>query len=143
MASVVLRVDDLERGDVPAVSVKTGRPCANPVAIPLRPGGRPWAPGRGARVIAVLPVEPARVRERRWLQRANLVVLAAALGALAAAALGGAGVIALIVAATLAVVYGVVVLVGDARWVSAAEAPEPGTITVRRVHDAFARAAQN
>ena len=79
MTRVRVAIDDLERGDLPALSVKTGRPCANPVAVVLRPGPRPWSPS-GPKVTAILPLEPQRVRARRWFTRASwaLLVIAAA-----------------------------------------------------------------
>ena len=71
MASVRVRIDDLERGDLPALSVKTGAACANPVAIVLRPEQRPWSP-RGPKIPAIVPLEAARARTRRSLTRDQL-----------------------------------------------------------------------
>src|SRR6476659_736989 len=81
MARVRVRIDDLERGDLPALSVKTGKACANPVAIVLRPEQRPWSPS-GRKIAVVVPLEPARARTRRRLTRISWAFLVAGAAAL-------------------------------------------------------------
>jgi hypothetical protein len=138
MARVRVRIDDLERGDLPALSVKTGRTCANPVAVVLRPEQRPWSP-LGPKVDAILPLEPARVRARRRLTRVSWGVLVLAAAAFAAAVTGvGSAVLLLALAAIVA--YLVITIVGDLRWVGAKPSGHEGEVVVTRVHPAFARA---
>lgn len=138
MARVRVRIDDLERGDLPAVSVKTGRSCANPVAVVLRPEQRPWSP-RGPKVSAILPLEPARARARRILTRISWVVLVVAAAALAAA-VTGVGSAVLLLGAVAIVVYVVLMIVGDLRWVGAKPSTRAGEVVMTRVHPTFARA---
>src|SRR6476661_4113447 len=96
MASVRVRIDDLERGDLPALSIKTGAACANPVAIFLRPEQRPWSP-RGPKFPAIVPLEAARDRSRRLLTRVSWAVLVLCAAALVAA-ITGAGAVAVVAA---------------------------------------------
>ncbi|HEV7526636.1 MAG TPA: hypothetical protein VGP92_16835 [Acidimicrobiia bacterium] len=138
MARVHVRVDDLERGDLPALSVKTGVRCANPVAIVLRPEQRPWSPV-GPKISAILPLEPRRARARRRSTRVTWILLvtgAAALGA----ALTGVGSAVLLLAAGALVAYLGLVLVGELRWVGSKPSDHDGEIVLTRVHRAFARA---
>ena len=123
MSSVEISVDALERGDVPALSVKTGLPCANPVGVRLRVGLR--------RVYAVLPVEASRARLRRVLGWTAYALLAAAILFLF---------VAWPVSVVLVVLYGVDVVAGEALWIGAREGPESDTIRLVRVHPAFAAA---
>ena len=135
MAKVNVRIADLEAGNVPAISVASGRACANPVAIPLRPGSRPWSPG-GRKVVAILPVERARVREHKVLTNASWVVLVALVAALLAAfAIGW------VPAAIVGVIYLLLVVVGDARWIGA-KPNDRESVTLLRVHRAFAHAIE-
>jgi hypothetical protein len=132
---VNVRIEDLEAGNVPAISVASGQACANPVAIPLRPGSRPWSPG-GRKLVAVLPVESARVREHKFLTNASWVVLVALLAALLAAFAVG-----WVPAAIAFVVYVLFVVIGDARWIGA-KRHDRDSVTLLRVHRAFARAVE-
>jgi hypothetical protein len=116
MARVELRVDDLERGDVPAVSVKTGRPCANPVGLRLR----------HRRV--VLPLEPGRARLHRVLLLAAWPTLVVVIVALF---------IAPDIAAIAVALYAVLVLVGELLWVGARAGSSTETMVLTRVHQAF------
>ncbi len=119
MARVEVSVDDLERGDVPAVSVKTGRPCTNPVGMRLR----------HRRV--VLPLEPGRARVRRVLQLATWPVLAVAVAGLFVAW-------AVVVAAIAA--YALLFAAGEVLWVGARAGTSTETLVLTRVHRAFADA---
>src|SRR5262249_27869367 len=123
MSAVEIGVDALERGDVPALSVKTGRPCANPVGVRLRVGLR--------RVYAVLPVEAGRAQLRRALGWASYALLFATI-------------ISVFVAWPLALVLGVLyvadVAVGELLWIGAREGADRDTIRLVRVHPAFAAA---
>ncbi len=123
MSTVEIAVDALERGDVPALSVKTGRPCANPVGVRLRVGLR--------RVYAVLPVEAGRARLRRVLGWTAYVLLVAAIVFLF---------FAWPVSVVLAALYLVDVAIGDLLWIGAREGPDTDTIRLVRVHPAFAAA---
>jgi hypothetical protein len=138
MTSVRIRRDDLERGDLPALSVKTGRACANPVAIVLRPEARPWSP-LGPKIESILPLEPQRVRARRLLTRISWVVLVATASALAAA-ITGVGSAVLLLAALLFVAYVALMILGDLRWVGSKSSDHEGEILVTRVHRDFADA---
>ncbi|HUI48755.1 MAG TPA: hypothetical protein VL119_08665 [Acidimicrobiia bacterium] len=138
MARVGVLIDDLELGDLPALSVKTGRACANPVAIVLRPGQRMLSP-TGPKIACILPLEASRARLRRLLTRASWVALVAGAAALAAA-LTGVGSIVFLVAALAFASYAALVVVGDVLWVGARASEQAGEITLTRVHAAFARA---
>jgi hypothetical protein len=135
---VRLAIDDLERGDLPALSAKTGRACANPVVVVLRPEQRPWSPS-GPKIAAILPLEPQRVRARRWFTRASwgLLVVAAA-GVVAA--LTGAGGVGGVVAIAAALGYAATVAVGEWRWVGARPGARTGELVLTRVHREFAQA---
>ncbi len=138
MASVRVRLDDLERGDLPALSVKTGAACANPVALVLRPEQRPWSP-RGPQVPAIVPLEAARARTRRSLTRISWAILVLGAAALVAA-ITGAGAVALVAAALAFVAYVAVLFVGDLRWIGSRPAEDDAEIVLTRVNRAFARA---
>jgi hypothetical protein len=123
VSTVELSVDALERGDVPALSVKTGKPCANPVGVRLRVGLR--------RVYAVLPVEAGRARLRRILGWTSYALLIAAIVCLF---------VAWPLALAIAALYGVDVAVGELLWIGAREGNDRETIRLTRVHPAFAAA---
>jgi hypothetical protein len=138
MTRVRVLIDDLERGDLPALSVKTGAACANPVSIVLRPEQRPWSPV-GPKIASVLPLEPARVRSRRVLTRVTWILLVACAAALVAS-ITGAGSAVFLLAAVAFLAYIVLVAVGEMRWVGSKPSDTPGEIVLTRVHRAFARA---
>jgi len=138
MASVRARIDDLERGDLPALSVKTGRPCANPVALVLRPEQRPWSP-LGPKIPVIVPMEPARARARRVSTRVTWVLLVAGLAALFAAFTGAGSAVALLAGLCL-VAYALLVLIGERRWIGSKPSEHDGEVVLTRVHRAFARA---
>jgi hypothetical protein len=123
VSTVEIAVDALERGDVPALSVKTGRPCANPVGVRLRVGLR--------RVYAVLPLEAGRARLRRVLGWTAYALLVAAIVFLF---------FAWPVSVVLAALYLVDVAIGDLLWIGAREGTDSDTIRLVRVHPAFAAA---
>jgi hypothetical protein len=119
MASVEIAIDQLEVGDVPAISVKTGKPCANPVGMRLR------------YVRAVLPVEPGRARLHRtfvWIGWPLFVLEVI-----------GVFVYPLLTFLGLAF-YVVLVLVDRVLWVGAKPGTKKGMLTLTRVHPAFADA---
>lgn len=137
MARVAVLVDDLERGDLPAVSAATGRPCIHPVGLVLRPGSHFWtvfAP----RVHAVVPMEAERVRRVRIMIRGSWFLLALALAGLVASATGG-GAVALWVGIVAAVLYVAVVVLGT-RWSIGARVGAEGSIVLTRVAPGFVRA---
>jgi hypothetical protein len=139
MARVEVLVDDLERGDLPAVCVKRGVPCANPVGITLRPGGHAWTPF-APRVHAILPMDARRARRIRVATRVSWVVLFVGLAGLVASVTGG-GALAVLIAVVAFVVYAILVVAGD-RW-SVGARPVPGanaSLVLTRVHPVFARA---
>jgi hypothetical protein len=138
MARVGVRIDDLERGDLPALSVKTGAPCANPVAIVLRPEQTPLSP-LGPKISAVVPLESSRAGARRLQSRVSWVVLVTAAAALVAA-LTGAGSAVLLLAAVALVVYAALVFTGEMRWIGSKPSPVEGEVVLTRVNRAFARA---
>ena len=138
MARVRVRIDDLQRGDLPALSVKTGEACANPVAIVLRPEQRAWSPG-GRKIAVIVPLEPARARTRRRLTRVSWAFLVAGAAALAAA-VTGAGSAVLLLAVVAFVAYVALVLIGELRWIGSRPSEVDGEVELTRVHRAFARA---
>jgi hypothetical protein len=135
---VTVAIDDLERGDLPALSVKTGRPCANPVVVLLRPEQRPWSPS-GPKFAAILPLEPRRVRARRWFTRLSWALLVVAAAGVIAA-LTGAGAIGDIAALVGVLGYATTVAIGEWRWVGARPGACAGELVLTRVHREFARA---
>lgn len=138
MGRVRVRVDDLERGDLPALSVKTGASCANPVAIVLRPEQTPWSP-LGPKISAIVPLEASRARARRRFTRVTWVLLVAAAAAFVAA-LTGAGSAVLLLAVVALIAYAALVFAGEMRWIGAKPSPVEGEVVLTRVHHAFARA---
>ncbi len=138
MARVRVTIDDLERGDLPALSAKSGVACATPVVIVLRPEQRPWSP-LGPKVAAILPMERGRVRARGILTRASWGLLVV-FGASLAASITGAGSAVLLLAAIAAIGYVVLMFVGDLSWVGSKPSEHDGEIVLTRVHPAFARA---
>ena len=138
MARVRVRIDDLERGDLPALSVKTGASCTHPVALVFRPEQRPWSP-LGPRIEGVVPLEASRVRARRLLTRTGWVLLVVGAAALVAALTGAGSAIALFGVLAF-VAYAVLVAAGELRWVGSRPAEHEDEIMLTRVHRAFARA---
>jgi hypothetical protein len=135
---VCIAIDDLERGDLPALSAKTGRPCANPVAVVLRPEQRPWSPS-GPKVAAILPLEPQRVRAHRWFARLGWVLLVIAAAGVVAA-FTGAGAVGGTAAVIGVLGYAALVAIGEWRWVGARPGDRADELVLTRVHGDFARA---
>jgi hypothetical protein len=155
MARAAVRVDDLERGDLPAVCAKTGVACVGLVRDTLRvvpawvaaliyAGAVPFLILRlylARKVEAKLPIAPARVERIRGLVKAAWVAMALGAAGLAAAVFGAGavGVLALIVGA---LAYLGIMLVGDLLWVGAIATKRTDVVILTRVHPDFARAVQ-
>ena len=153
MARAPVRVDDLERGDLPMVCAKTGVPCDGLVKDRLRvvpawvaalvyAGVVPFLILRlylSTRVEAKLPIAPARVQRIRRLVRVAWIAMVLGAAGLVSVIFGAGavGVLALIVGL---VAYLVVMLVGDLLWVGAIASRRPDVVILTRVHPAFARA---
>jgi len=138
MARVRVRIDDLQRGDLPALSIKTGEACTNPVAIVLRPEQRLWSPA-GPKLAVVVPLEPARARAHRGMTRVGWGLLAVGAAALAAA-VTGAGSAVLVLAGVSLAAYAGLVVIGELLWVGSKPADGDREVELTRVHRAFARA---
>jgi len=102
MARAAVRVDDLERGDLPALCAKTGVACDGLVRDSLRVVPR-WVAASvyafvvpflilrlyfSRRVEAKLPIAPARVQRIRGLVRAAWIAIVIAAAGLASAIFG-------------------------------------------------------
>ena len=152
MAVTAARVDDLERGDLPAVCAKTGEPCVGLVKDTLRVVPQ-WVsalavlviPYYFARALVVrrievtLPIAPGRLQWIRRFVRAAWVALVLAAAGLAATFFG-AGPVGLIALLAGAVAYVTIVFVGDRLWVGARPSQRPDAVVLTRVHPAFAHA---
>jgi hypothetical protein len=153
MALAAARVDDLERGDLPAICAKTGEPCVGLVkdslwvvprwvsallALLIFPYyvARVWT---SRRIEVTLPIAPSRLAWIRRFVRAAWVALVLAAAGLAAALFGAGmiGVAALIVGAGA---YVLIVFVGDQMWVGARPTHSNDVVLLTRVHPDFARA---
>jgi hypothetical protein len=153
MARAPVRVDDLERGDLPAVCAKTGEPCDGLVRDTLRvvpawvaalvyAGVVPFLILRlylSRRVEAKLPIAPARVRRIRGLVRAAWVAMVVGAAGLASAIFGAGAIGVLALLAGLGV-YVATVFVGDLLWLGAIASRRPDVVILTRVHPEFARA---
>jgi hypothetical protein len=153
MAVVAARVDDLERGDLPAICAKTGEPCVGLVKDTLWAVPRwvsalaacaivPYYVGRrfvGRRLEVTLPIAPSRLAWIRWFVRAAWIALVVAAAGFAAALFGAGliGVAALIVGAGA---YVSIVYTGDQLWVGARPSHRPEVVILTRVHRDFAQA---
>ena len=147
-----MRVDDLERGDLPAVCAKTGVPCDGLVKDNLRvvpawvaalvyAGVVPFLVLRlyfSRRVEARLPISPARVQRIRSLVRASWIAVVLAAAGLASALFGSGavGAVALLVGV---VAYLGIMAAGDLLWVGAIASRRPDVVILSRVHPEFAR----
>jgi hypothetical protein len=156
MARAAIRVDDLERGNLPAVCAKTGVPCDGLARDSLRvvpawvaalvyAGVVPFLILRlyfSRRVEAKLPIAPARVERIRTLVRGAWIAMVIAAAGLASAIFGAGpdGVAALLVGI---VSYDGIVFVGDLLWVGAIARREPDVVILTRVHPEFARALRD
>lgn len=153
MAVVAARVDDLERGALPAICAKTGVPCDVFVKDRMKVVPR-WVPPLAVLLIvpyfvgrayasrnidAQLPIAPARQERIRRLVRLAWIALVVAAAGLAAS-LFGAGAVSLIALLVGLVGYVVIVYVGDQMWVGARPGPTADVVILTRVHPEFARA---
>lgn len=153
MAVVAARVDDLERGDLPAICAKTGEPCVGLVkdtlwAVPRWVSasaafaivpyylGRRWV---GRRLEVTLPIARSRLQWIRRFVRAAWIALVVAAAGLAAT-LFGAGMIGVAALTVGVVAYVSIVYGGDHIWVGARPSHKPDVVLLTRVHPDFARA---
>jgi hypothetical protein len=153
MARAPVRVDDLERGRLPAVCAKTGVECDDLVRDSMRvvpawvaalvyAGVVPFLVLRlyfSRRVEATLPIAPARVQRIRRLVRAAWIAIVVA-GAGLASAIFGAGLVGVVALVVGIVAYLGIVFVGDLLWVGAVASRRSDVVILTRVHPAFARA---
>jgi fatty acid desaturase len=153
MARAPVRVDDLERGHLPAVCAKTGVACDDLVRDSMRVvpawvaalvyvGVVPFMILRlyfSRRIEATLPIAPGRVQRIRSLVRGAWIAIVIAAAGLASAIFGSGlvGVSALLVGI---VVYVGIVFVGDLLWVGTIASRRPDVVILTRVHPEFARA---
>ena len=153
MARAPVRVDDLERGDLPAVCAKTGVPCEGLIKDNLRvvpawvaalvyAAVVPFLVLRlyfSRRVEARLPIAPDRVQRIRSLVKAAWVAMVVAAAGLASALFGSGavGIVALLVGI---VAYLVIMAAGDLLWVGAIASRRPDVVILTRVHPEFVRA---
>ena len=148
-----MRVDDLERGDLPVVCAKTGVPCDDLVRDSLRVVPA-WVAATvyllvvpflilrlyfSRRVESKLPIAPARVQRIRSLVRAAWIAMVIAAAGLASA-IFGAGVVGLVALVVGIVAYVGIVFAGDLLWVGAIAGPCADVVILTRVHPEFARA---
>ncbi len=153
MARAAVRVDDLERGNLPAVCAKTGVVCDDLVRDSLRVVPA-WVAASvyaavvpflilrlyfSRRIEAKLPIAPARVQRIRSLVRGAWIAIALA-GAGLASAIFGAGVVGLLALLVGVLAYVGIVFVGDLLWVGAVAGRRPDVVTLTRVHPDFAQA---
>ena len=153
MAEAAARVEDLERGHLPAVCAKTGEECDRPVKDTLRVVPRwvsalavlavvPYFVARAytaRRIEVLLPVAPGRLdRIRRLVKGAWVALVVAAAGL--SAALFGAGAVG--VAAFVVGLFGYLAIVyaGDRMWVGARPSRRTDVVILTRLHPAFASA---
>jgi hypothetical protein len=153
MAVAAVRVDDLERGNLPAICAKTGVPCDGLVKDTVRVVRR-WVSALAVLLIvpyfvarayssrpieAKIPVSPARLERTRRFVRAAWVALVVATAGLSAALFGAGGVGVVALVGGLAA-YVVIVYVGDQMWVGARPSRRVDVVILTRVHANFARA---
>jgi hypothetical protein len=153
MAVAGARVDDLERGNLPAICAKIGVPCDVFVKDRLRVVPR-WVPPlaillivpyfvarayAGRSIEVQLPIAPARQARIRLLVRTAWIALVVAAAGFAASFFG-AGLVSLVALLAGIVAYVVIVYVGDQMWVGARPGPSPDVVVLTRVHPEFARA---
>jgi hypothetical protein len=148
-----VRVDDLERGDLPAVCAKTGEPCDGLVKDNLRvvpawvaalvyAGVVPFLVLRlyfSRRVEARLPISPARVQRIRSLVRASWIAVVLVAAGLASA-LFGSGAVGAVAFLVGVVAYLGIMAAGDLLWVGAIASHRSDVVILSRVHPEFARA---
>jgi hypothetical protein len=153
MARAPVRVDDLERGRLPAVCAKTGVECDGLVRDSMRvvpawvaalvyAGVVPFLVLRlyfSRRVEATLPIAPARVQRIRSLVRAAWIAIVLAAAGLASA-IFGAGLVGVVALLAGVVAYLGIVFAGDLLWVGAVASRRSDVVILTRVHPAFARA---
>ena len=153
MALAAARVEDLERGDLPAICAKTGEPCVGLVKDTLWVVPRwvhplvafavvPYFVARmfaARRIEVTLPIAPSRLQWIRHFVRAAWIALVLAAAGLAAA-LFGAGVVGVVALVFGIAAYVLIVYVGDHIWVGARPTHSTDVVILTRVHPEFARA---
>jgi hypothetical protein len=147
------RVEDLERGALPAVCAKTGVPCDGLVKDTLHVVPR-WVsalavllivpyylarPYTSRKIEARLPIAPERLDRIRRMVRLAWVALALA-GAGFMAALFGAGSVGVAALVVGLAAYIVVIYSGDRMWVGARPTENDAIVVLTRIHPAFAAA---
>ena len=153
MVVAAARVDDLERGDLPAVCAKTGEPCETLVKDTVRVVPRwvsplvflfvfPYFIGRAytsRSIEAKLPIAAGRRERIRKLVRVSWFALVLAVAGLSAA-LFGAGAVGGIALVVGLMAYLLIVYAGDQMWVGARPSRRSDVVILTRVHPEFARA---
>jgi len=156
MAMAAARVDDLERGDLPAICAKTGEPCVGLVKDTLWVVPRwvsalaafaiaPYYLGRmvaSRRIEVTLPIAPSRLQWIRNFVRAAWVALVVAAAGLASAVFGE-GVIGVLALIAGVAAYLLIVFAGDYIWVGARPTHSRDVVILTRVHPDFARAVDD
>ena len=146
-----MRVDDLERGDLPFVCAKTGVPCDGLVkdrlrVVPAWVAALVWVAVVpflilrlywSKRVEAKLPIAPARVQRIRSLVRGAWIAMVVGAAGLASAVFGAGAVGALALLVGI-VSYIAIVAAGDLLWVGAVASRRPDVVILTRVHPDFA-----
>jgi fatty acid desaturase len=152
MARAAVRVDDLERGNFPAVCAKTGVECDGLVRDSLRVVPV-WVAALvytvvpflvlrlyfSRRIEAKLPIAPSRAEQIRRLVRGAWVAIVIGAAGLASA-LFGAGIVGVVALIVGAVAYLGIVFLGDLLWVGAVASRRDDVVYLTRVHPGFARA---
>jgi hypothetical protein len=153
VAEAAARVDDLERGDLPAVCAKTGVPCDGLVKDTLRVVPR-WVsalaillivpyylarPYTSRKIEVKLPIAPDRLDRIRRMVRFAWVALAAAAAGFMASLFGAGAVGGVALLAGLAA-YVVIIYSGDRMWVGARPAGDDDVVILTRVHPTFSAA---
>jgi len=153
VAVAAARVDDLERGDLPALCAKTGAACDGLVKDTLRVVPR-WVsalavllivpyyvarPYTARKLETKLPMAPARLDlMRRLVLFAWVALVLGAAGLMAM--LFGAGAVGAVAFLAGVIAYVVIVYAGDRLWVGARPTRRDDVVVLTRIHPNFATA---